>query len=252
MTLSAVVAVVAILLAPSLARAHAGNSDPEVVHACIGNLTKIVRVVGPNGACLSAPGQLAETPAHWAIAGAPGPPGPVGPAGEPGQPGAPGPQGNSGPQGVPGSPGPMGPIGPSGAAATVSFDCGTTELPVNFPELRLLSDCTSVVGVAEGQKLLVHLEIELQPAGDPTSVFEAHLTIGFRTAGTFGSPATLPVGPPIGFPGTHNRLHSVQGLLTGLAAGTYEIGAAGLGYPDPEGALPTLHRIRLIVLVLNP
>jgi hypothetical protein len=83
-------------------------------------------------------------------------------------------------------------------------------------------------------------------------VFLAHVTIGVRPAGTFGPPATLAVGPPIGFPGTHNRLHAVQGLLTGLPAGSYEVGVAGLGYPDPGADLPTIHRVRVIVLVLNP
>jgi hypothetical protein len=95
--------------------------------------------------------------------------------------------------------------------------------------------------------------MELQPSGpDPASVFLAHLTIGVRPAGTFDPPATLAVGPPIGFPGTHNRLHAVQGLLADLAAGSYEIGVAGLAYPDPGVDLPTLHRVQVTILVLNP
>ncbi len=63
---------------------------------------------------------------------------------------------------------------------------------------------------------------------------------------------TLPVGPPMGFPGTHNRLHATSGLLTGLTEGAYEIGVAGLGYPQPGAAVPAIHRIRLIAIVLNP
>jgi hypothetical protein len=138
-------------------------------------------------------------------------------------------------------------------AGTVAFTCGATQLPVNFPELRLLPDCSTVIEVSAGQTLLAELEAELQPAGpDPASVFLAHLTVGVRPAGTLDPPATLPVGPPIGFPGTHNRLHGVQGLVTSLAPGSYEIGAAGLGYPEPGVDLPTLHRVRLIILVLNP
>jgi hypothetical protein len=84
----------------------------------------------------------------------------------------------------------------------------------------------------------------------------AHLTIGHRPAGTFRAPATLPVGSPLGFSGTHNRLHSVGALLADLAPGTHEIGVAGLGYPEPAPfgppPVPTLHQVRLTVLVLNP
>jgi hypothetical protein len=229
------VAAAIVLALPSIAEAHAGNTDPNAIHACVGILTKIVRIVGVTGACLSVPAQLAESPAHWATAGPPGP------AGEPG------------PAGAQGVPGPVGPTGPSGVAGTVAFTCGDTGVPVNFPELRLLPNCSTVVEIAGGQTLLVQLEVELQPVGpDPASVFLAHLTIGVRPAGSFDPPVTLAVGPPIGFPGTHNRLYGVQGLLTGLAAGSYEIGAAGLGYPDPGGDLPALHRARVIILVLNP
>jgi len=229
------VAVAIVVALPVIAGAHAGNSDPSAVHACIGILTKVARIVGVNGACLSAPAQLAETPAHWGQAGPPGPPGDPGPLG---------------PQGMPG---PVGPTGPSGIAGTVAFTCGETGLPVNFTELRLLPNCSTVVDVSPGQTLLAQLEVELRPAGpDPAAVFLAHLTVGVRPAGAFHPPVTLAVGPPIGFSGTHNRLHSVQGLLTGLAGGSYEIGAAGLGYPDPGVDLPTLHRVSVIILVLNP
>jgi hypothetical protein len=49
---------------------HAGNDDPNVIHACINNGSKIVRIVGVSEACL--PG---ETPAHWGIQGPQGLPG---------------------------------------------------------------------------------------------------------------------------------------------------------------------------------
>ena len=63
------------LALPAIAYAHAGNNDPNMIHACIGNVTKIVRVVGVNGSCLAAPPLVGETAAHWAIQGAPGAPG---------------------------------------------------------------------------------------------------------------------------------------------------------------------------------
>jgi hypothetical protein len=57
------------MLIPTTASAHAGNSSPDVIHACIGNLSRIVRVVGVSGSCISSPPWLAETPVHWAIEG---------------------------------------------------------------------------------------------------------------------------------------------------------------------------------------
>jgi hypothetical protein len=59
----------ALLAIPVVASAHGGNDDPSVVHACIGNFSKIVRIVGVSGSCISAPAPVAETPAHWGIQG---------------------------------------------------------------------------------------------------------------------------------------------------------------------------------------
>ena len=92
---------------PSLASAHAGNPDPAVVHACVGNVSKVVRIVGVGGVCITSPVLLAETPAHWAVIG---PQGPAGAAGTPGQ---------NGLNGAPGIQGPQGPEGPSGSGLRV-------------------------------------------------------------------------------------------------------------------------------------
>jgi len=48
-------AAVALCAIPAIAGAHAGNNDPNVVHACVGNVSKIVRIVGVTSSCLSAP-----------------------------------------------------------------------------------------------------------------------------------------------------------------------------------------------------
>jgi len=90
----------------SRAAAHAGDDDPNHVHACIGNVSKIVRVVGVSGACITSPPVVAETPAHWSIQGPPGVPGATG---------APGAPGAAGPQGLPGT---NGLNGLNGASAT--------------------------------------------------------------------------------------------------------------------------------------
>lgn len=113
----------AIALVPSVAGAHAGNNDPNVVHACVANLTNIVRIVGVNGSCIVRPAAVAETPVHWAIQG---PKGERGDKGEPGAQGLPGPQGATGPageqgaQGPQGAPGPAGPQGPAGQVTVAS------------------------------------------------------------------------------------------------------------------------------------
>ena len=69
------IVVTALCAIPAAARAHGGNNDPNVVHACIGNISKVVRIVGVADACLASPLVVAETPAHWNIQGPQGPPG---------------------------------------------------------------------------------------------------------------------------------------------------------------------------------
>jgi len=69
-------------------RAYAGNSDPSVIHACIGSDGQ-VRIVGVDRAC-----RPPEIAAHWSIVG---PQGPQGPQGHQGVRGEPGPQGDPGP-----------------------------------------------------------------------------------------------------------------------------------------------------------
>jgi hypothetical protein len=113
----AVLAGLLCLIAPVAAAAHGDNNDPAVIHACVGNLSKVVRIVGVNEACLSRPLSLAETTLHWGVAGPNGEPGPPGPQGIQGIQGLPGPQGLQGlpgPQGEPGLQGPQGPPGPAG------------------------------------------------------------------------------------------------------------------------------------------
>ena len=43
--------------------AHGG--DRNLVHACIGNLLKVVRIVGPNEGCH----YRLESPLHWSVTG---------------------------------------------------------------------------------------------------------------------------------------------------------------------------------------
>jgi len=110
---------------PAIVSAHGGNDDPNVIHACINNLTKIARVVGVNGSCLDSQNSWDETPAHWDITGPAGLQGPQGPMGGPGAPGLQGPigpqgvKGDAGVTGPQGGQGPAGPKGDTGAAGAI-------------------------------------------------------------------------------------------------------------------------------------
>lgn len=82
-----VVAALALWAIPAVASAHGGNNDAGMVHACIGHISKVVRVVGVGGTCIPAPPLLAETPAHWPQVQGAGTPGPKGDKGDKGDPG---------------------------------------------------------------------------------------------------------------------------------------------------------------------
>ncbi|MEQ1731267.1 MAG: DUF1566 domain-containing protein [Vicinamibacterales bacterium] len=90
-----VVVALAAWAVPAVATAHGGNNDAGMVHACIGNISKVVRAVGVGGACITSPPLLAETAAHWPQTPASGTPGPKGEKGDPGSPGANGIDGTS-------------------------------------------------------------------------------------------------------------------------------------------------------------
>jgi hypothetical protein len=143
---------VATVFFPTLVQAHDGDSNPAVVHACVQQSSKQVRIVGVNGACSNS-----ETTAHWAISGPQGPAGlkarPVwrprgcreqlvnGPAGplrdQPDLPGrresrdppADGPPGLNGADGAQGA---TGPAGPAGTPAVLAFNIVHT-----LPDTRL-------------------------------------------------------------------------------------------------------------------
>jgi hypothetical protein len=120
MKLSSVSTALVFLAIPTLASAHGGNTDPNMVHACVGNVSKVVRIVGVSGSCLSAPPVLAETTAHWPQVQGTGSQGPKGDKGDPGNPGIQGPQGNPGTNGIAGTNGTNGTNGTH--AAPPCFD----------------------------------------------------------------------------------------------------------------------------------
>jgi hypothetical protein len=120
---STVAAALAFLAIPAIAGAHAGNNGADVVHACVGNISKVVRVVGVSGSCISSPPLVAETPAHWAIQGPQGAPGLNGTDGAPGINGTNGIDGTDGTNGTNGIDGVKGERGLAGNLALAGLVC---------------------------------------------------------------------------------------------------------------------------------
>lgn len=85
---------------------HAGDTDPNHVHACVDNKSKAVRIVGINGTCRSF-----ETAKHWNIVG---PQGLTGDKGDKGDAGVTGADGDKGDTGLTGAPGQDGAVGAKG------------------------------------------------------------------------------------------------------------------------------------------
>lgn len=215
------VTILALVACPAGAGAHAGNNSATVVHACVNNLTKMVRIVGVTGVCMTV-GMMAETAQHWDI---------VGPRG---------------PQGAP---------GPSGITHAVAVNTPGSVIPFNFQVPQMVPSASTVVDVAAGQRILVYADLELEPTfNDAQDVYEVILTIGYRRTelGLGAVVTTLPVQRPIGLPGRHNRLQSVHGLIVDLAPGTYEVGVAGVSQPPAPGEFVTVNHVRSSVLVLDP
>ena len=102
---------------PESVLAHAGTTDPLLIHACVKKRDKSVRIVSP-GARKCRKGERAI---HWSGNGPTGDGGAigsVGPQGPAGADGATGPAGADGTDGVNGAIGPVGPQGPAGADGT--------------------------------------------------------------------------------------------------------------------------------------
>jgi hypothetical protein len=195
--------VLAGVLTPAPASGHGGNSDPNVVHACVHNVTKIVRVVGVGGTCVTAPMTHAETAAHWTIVGPSGPQGATGPAG---------PQGSSGAAGETGATGSQGPAGPQGetGAAGATGATGSQGLAGQQGE----TGAPGATGATGSQG----------PAGQQGETGPVGATGATGPQGPAGEQGTVgPVGP-VGPPGENGV--SIQGPV-GLAGSQGPVGPVG-------------------------
>src|SRR5688572_22339170 len=142
LTVAALLPIAGMFVMPVDAEAHAGNSDPNVVHACVHRSSEQVKIISPTASCSSV-----ESPVHWPMVGPQGPAGPTGargpmgpqgpqgqqgPAGSPGQQGSQGQQGPQGSQGERGERGEVGQTGPAGQPAMLGFAIATS-----LPDVRL-------------------------------------------------------------------------------------------------------------------
>jgi hypothetical protein len=193
-----------------------------------------------------------------------GPPGPAGPQGPPGPQGPQGLQGLQGPQGIPGAQGargetgPMGPRGldgppgPASIADLVTQIRSSRQVPINFPDVQPIAGSGVDVSVSIGQRLLVNVEVIVDPPGmSNTSFAQLALKIGYRPAGSNGPLAVEPGLEVVGVPGAYNRRESFQRVLD-IPAGDWEIALAGLGFTNADDEFIELDVIRWTVLVINP
>jgi hypothetical protein len=118
-----VVACVIVATGTSLAAASSIKSPDDVIHACYGKYSGLLRVVEPGRRCFAF-----EVPISWNQSGPPGPAGATGPAGADGVDGVDGADGATGPEGPPGPQGPPGVQGPPGAQGGAGDD-GTSTTP---------------------------------------------------------------------------------------------------------------------------
>lgn len=171
------------------------------------------------------PGLRPRLEVTLAGAGAEGAPGADGPQGEPGEQGPDGPPGPAGPDGGAGAPGADGPAGPPGAdlaiaAAAASGAAGV--LAATGSAFEFVPGGYATIAVGAGEDLHVVATAALGTAsggGSGTAEFD----IGFRLSGDSTVTAllatqTLSVGNGLRAPITRN------GIVSGLAAGTYEVG----------------------------
>jgi len=172
------------------------------------------------------------------LQGIPGPAGvtgSTGPAGPQGLQGAVGPAGNTGPAGpagpagttgVAGPAGPVGPAGPQGAQGIITAISNNLAVRPVTAALSFLST-TQTVTIAAGQKVLVIANAGMgstAPGGaNGLSLFPGYRNTSAGSITAFG-------GGIIGLTVPQNQRHTfgVNSVITGLPAGTYEFGLAGL------------------------
>ena len=177
------------------------------------------------------------SPSDWqqmAARGAIGPAGPQGPQGATGPAGSQGIQGLTGATGATGAQGPQGPAGPTGSQGTTGIVStafafgGVTAPQVYDGSIYNFIVPTASVTITAGQKIIVSSDAAL----GSTSVGGG---LGLRLAicakvSTGTNPIVVPNGSEdlyLTVPQGQRHIFAMSTIMTGLAAGTYEVGLCG-------------------------
>lgn len=153
----------------------------------------------------------------------------AGPKGDKGDPGEPGPAGPAGMQGPPGLQGATGPQGPSGVVAVVfsSGGGGAPQAPTSTQTYFFLSTTVQVT-VTAGQKILVWADKAFGTSGIAAGAANLDILVCYQS--TASGSTIQPVGGAIldlrAAPNTR-QTYSINAGITGLPAGTYEVGMCG-------------------------
>lgn len=157
--------------------------------------------------------------------GAQGDPGPQGAMGADGPAGAQGAQGIQGTQGPAGAQGAQGPAGADGTLVSASQASGTSAAPDTT--LRFLGSPVTVTVTSATQKIVVLGNVRV---GTTSILGASDLTVwtAYRTAGSGSAPTTVGTGlASAQFLGGLALPIGMNGLITGLTPGNYEVGVAG-------------------------
>lgn len=195
--------------------AHAGNSSPDMIHACVQQGSHEVRIVGVDGSC-----NRSETAFHWSINGPAGQPGPAGPMG---------PAGPQGPQGIDGPAGPAGPMGPEGAPAVLGFAIATSlpdvRITVNDPAdtwLPLTNRVVSLNKSSDSSKLRIIYQDTLGARSSTHNACQWRITVDGAVLASFSDGDVDSVW---GWR-MHNGAHMAWGF--GIPPGIHEVRVDGL------------------------
>ena len=154
----------------------------------------------------------------------------VGPKGDKGDPGDPGPAGPAGMQGPPGMQGAAGPPGPSGVVATVFASGGgsSPQAPNAMQSFFFLAN-TAQVTITAGQKILVWSSKALGTSGVAAGAANLNIDICYQSTAAGSFPQDAGGGAVLGLRAAANtrQMYSLNAALTGLAAGTYQVGLCG-------------------------
>lgn len=169
------------------------------------------------------PGLRPRLEIELAALGAEGEDGPEGPQGDPGPVGPEGPDGPAGPAGSDGPDGPpggTGPAGPDGSVTLATAGGAIGSIPNSSGNWSIIANSAATIAVAEGEALYC---VATAVLGVSSTNSFGDFEIGYRLAGAGSYNVTEDYVSLTLQPG-HRHSLALARRITGLAAGTYEVG----------------------------